>query len=241
LLQPDKESDPIPKKPMEEKSSSKEESPDLDLNLNSQYILETLPYGFVYQDSSGKIKYANGSAQRILGFTQRQISGKTSLDPDWMAIQEDGSPFLGEAHPSLQALKTGKSFSKVIMGVFNPMQQKYVWISINAVPIQIEESELPIGVYVTFEDVNLKSGGIVFESDYFEIHGQTMDNKHLVANQSGEFDMYGGPYEPKMKKPEMKLDGKDIYSKAVKAFKDYGWDSKEIDISRTDIWGSIVK
>jgi hypothetical protein len=90
-------------------------------------------------------------------------------------------------------------------------------------------------------DVNLKSGGIVFESDYFEIHGQTMDNKHLVANQSGEFDMYGGPYEPKMKKPEMKLDGKDIYSKAVKAFKDYGWDSKEIDISRTDIWGSIVK
>jgi|JI9StandDraft_1071089.scaffolds.fasta_scaffold00129_10 PAS domain S-box-containing protein len=168
LLQPDKESDPIPKKPMEEKSSSKEESPDLDLNLNSQYILETLPYGFVYQDSSGKIKYANGSAQRILGFTQRQISGKTSLDPDWMAIQEDGSPFLGEAHPSLQALKTGKSFSKVIMGVFNPMQQKYVWISINAVPIQIEESELPIGVYVTFEDVTDYKKNKEFESEIYE-------------------------------------------------------------------------
>ena len=168
LLQPEKEADPIPKKPMEEKSSSKEESPDLDLNLNSQYILETLPYGFVYQDSSGKIKYANGSAQRILGFTQRQISGKTSLDPDWMAIQEDGSPFLGEAHPSLQALKTGKSFSKVIMGVFNPMQQKYVWISINAVPIQIEESELPIGVYVTFEDVTDYKKNKEFESEIYE-------------------------------------------------------------------------
>ena len=168
LLQPDKESNPIPKKTMEEKSSSKEETPDLDLNLNSQYILETLPYGFVYQDSSGKIKYANSSAQRILGFTQRQISGKTSLDPDWMAIQEDGSPFLGEAHPSYQALKTGKSFSKVIMGVFNPMQQKYVWISINAVPIQIEESELPIGVYVTFEDITDYKKNKEFESEIYE-------------------------------------------------------------------------
>ena len=130
-----------------------EENPEQEINLNTQYILETLPYGFVYQDSSGRIKYANNFAQRILGLTQRQISGKTSLDPDWMAIREDGSPFLGEEHPSIQALKTGKTFSKVVMGVFNPMQQKYVWISINAVPIQTEESEIPIGVYVTFEDI----------------------------------------------------------------------------------------
>lgn len=145
-----------------------EENPEQEINLNTQYILETLPYGFVYQDSSGRIKYANNFAQRILGLTQRQISGKTSLDPDWMAIREDGSPFLGEEHPSIQALKTGKTFSKVVMGVFNPMQQKYVWISINAVPIQTEESEIPIGVYVTFEDITDYKKNKEFESDIYE-------------------------------------------------------------------------
>ncbi len=90
-------------------------------------------------------------------------------------------------------------------------------------------------------DVSLKSGSIDFESDYFEIKGITMAGNKLEVSQSGEFDMYGGPYDPKLKKPTVKLNDKDIYSQVKREFDKDGWDSKEVDMSRTDIWGSIIK
>lgn len=89
-------------------------------------------------------------------------------------------------------------------------------------------------------DVSLKTGNMEFEGRYFEITGETASGLHLHATQEGEYDMYGGPYTPKMKKPTIKLDGKDMYSKVRKAFDNYGWGSEEIDLSRTDIWGSVI-
>ena len=61
------------------------------------------------------------------------------------------------------------------------------------------------------DELNLRSGGIHFSGDYFEITGITRNNKHITIAQEGEFDMYGGPYEPKMSKPIIVLNGKDIY------------------------------
>ncbi len=152
---------------MEETKTLNPESPLLQSNIDSSSIIDTLPYGFVYHDNSGKILYANSYAQRILGITQRQISGKASTDPEWMSIREDGSPFLGDEHPSLIALKSGQSICKVIMGVFNSLQQKYIWININAVPIFTEGNKNPIAVYVTFEDITEFKKNKDFESDLY--------------------------------------------------------------------------
>jgi len=90
-------------------------------------------------------------------------------------------------------------------------------------------------------DVSLKKGSILFETDTFEIQGETQAGNNLYVAQDGEYDMYGGPYEPKMGKPKLTLNGKDITSLVMKAFKQYGWDSNMIDISRTDIWGHVIK
>jgi len=69
-------------------------------------LFETMLQGVVYQDADGKITLANGAAERVLGLTIDQMQGRTSLDPRWKAIHEDGSDFLGETHPSMLALKT---------------------------------------------------------------------------------------------------------------------------------------
>jgi hypothetical protein len=34
-----------------------------------------------------------------LGLTEDQLLGKTSFDPEWKVIHEDGSPFPGDTHP----------------------------------------------------------------------------------------------------------------------------------------------
>ena len=90
-------------------------------------------------------------------------------------------------------------------------------------------------------DLSLKTGDIEFGVSYFEVNGETTSGVKISVTQTGEYDMYGGPYEPKMKEPKITLDGKDIVPAVKKEFVKYGWDSPMIDISRTDIWSNLVK
>lgn len=116
-------------------------------------LFETLSLGVVYQDSGGNITDANRAAQQILSLSLEQMQGRTSIDPRWNAIHEDGSDFPGETHPAIVALKTGKKISDVIMGVFHPEKEQYRWIKINAVPKLKEGEDRPYEVYSTFADI----------------------------------------------------------------------------------------
>lgn len=119
-----------------------------------RFLFETIPIGVVYQSISGEIIEANHAAEQILGMTIDQMQGRTSMDPRWKAVHEDYSDFPGETHPSMIALKTGKSVKNKILGVFNPFDSKYHWININAVP-QFKSGEIkPFMVYATFEDIS---------------------------------------------------------------------------------------
>ncbi|MDD5495045.1 MAG: PAS domain S-box protein, partial [Dehalococcoidia bacterium] len=116
-------------------------------------LFETMAQGVVYQDADGKIISANPAALRILGLTQDQIMGRTSYDPHWKAMHEDGSDFPGETHPSMVALKTGKPVKDVVMGIFDPMDSQTRWININATPLFKARASGPHQVYTTFNDI----------------------------------------------------------------------------------------
>ena len=120
---------------------------------NYRTLFETMIQGVVYQDAEGNITDANPSAQRILGFSLDQMQDRTSVDPRWKSIHEDGSHFPGETHPSMVALKTGKRIENVVMGIFNPVTEDYTWININAVPQFKEGVKKPYQVYTTFHDI----------------------------------------------------------------------------------------
>ena len=116
-------------------------------------LFETVCHGIVYQDADGAIISANPAAEHILGLSLDQLQGRKSIDPRWRAIHEDESPFPGETHPAMVALKTGKSVGNVVMGVFNPITQRTVWINICAVPLFNPSQDRPHQVYTTFEDI----------------------------------------------------------------------------------------
>ncbi len=113
-------------------------------------LFETVPQGVVYQDKEGRITSANPAALRILGLTLAQLQGRSSVDPRWKALREDGSNFPGEQHPSMVALRTGQPVNDVLMGVTVP-GRGYAWLLVNATPLLrngvIEQ------VYSTFEDI----------------------------------------------------------------------------------------
>jgi len=116
-------------------------------------LFETMVQGVVYQDADGQVCSANPTAERILGLTLDQMRGRTSIDPRWKSIHEDGSDFPGETHPSMVALKTGNLVNNVIMGVFNPSKEDYCWISINAVPQFKAGESKPYQVFTLFTDI----------------------------------------------------------------------------------------
>lgn len=118
-----------------------------------QVLFETMGQGIVYQDRQGHITDANPAAERILGLSLDQMQGRTSIDPRWRAIHEDGSDFPGDTHPSMVALRTGRPVESMTMGVFHPQKNEHRWILISATPQWREGESEPYQVYSTFTDI----------------------------------------------------------------------------------------
>lgn len=97
-------------------------------------LIENLPVGVLKQAPDASILISNNAALELLGLTEEQLLGKTSFDPDWSVIHEDGSPFPGHTHPVPAAIATGKSVKNVIMGVYRPLKKDRVWLLVNAEP-----------------------------------------------------------------------------------------------------------
>jgi PAS domain S-box-containing protein len=119
-------------------------------------MFETMVQGVVYQAADGQIISANPAAERVLGLSLDQMLGKTSLDPDWKSIREDGSELPGQEHPAMVALRTGKPVERFIMGVINPQEDAYRWISVTAIPLFQPGETTPFQVYTTFDDITAR-------------------------------------------------------------------------------------
>ncbi len=121
-------------------------------------LAETMLQGVVHQDAEGRIIAMNPAAERILGKTVEEFLGSNSIREEQHTIHEDGSPFPGVEHPAMVALRTGQPLSGVVMGVFNPRENNYHWISIDAVPVFRPGEDRPYQVYTVFEDITAQAG-----------------------------------------------------------------------------------
>ncbi|HEY9618313.1 MAG TPA: diguanylate cyclase [Microcoleaceae cyanobacterium] len=115
-------------------------------------VITVMAEGVVLQQADGQITACNASAEKILGLTQDQIMGRSSIDPRWRAIHADGSPFPGETHPAIVTLQTGVPQSNVIMGVHKP-DDSLTWIAINSQPLFHPGQLAPYAAVTTFVDI----------------------------------------------------------------------------------------
>ncbi len=115
-------------------------------------IFAAMAEGITVQTRTGVIVDANPAAELILGLSRDQLLGRASLDPEWMAIHEDGSPFPGHDHPSMVTIRTGLALRDQVMGVQVP-QGGLRWLSINSQPVENDGSADAIAVVTTFIDI----------------------------------------------------------------------------------------
>jgi PAS domain S-box-containing protein len=116
-------------------------------------LFETMPKGVVFQDADGKIISINSAAESILGETPAELVVLTSTPVEHHAIREDGAPFPGFVHPSMETLRTGVEKKDIVMGVYDSREHGYRWLDINSVPLFRAGESRPYQVYTTLEDI----------------------------------------------------------------------------------------
>jgi diguanylate cyclase (GGDEF)-like protein/PAS domain S-box-containing protein len=118
-----------------------------------RWVLSSLPVGVVVHSGDGRIMRCNAAAERILGLTESQMMGLTSMTPSWQALHEDETPFPGESHPAMVALRTGDRVDDVVMGIAMPDDSR-TWIQVSAVPIAVDPEPSAPAVIATFADIS---------------------------------------------------------------------------------------
>ena len=116
-------------------------------------LSETLLHGVVHQDASGRIIAMNPAAERILGKSRERFLGSDSVQEEHDTVREDGSPFPGDEHPSMLALRTGQPVRGVVMGVWHPQREQRRWVRVDSVPVRPPGQDTVTEVYAVFEDI----------------------------------------------------------------------------------------
>lgn len=113
-------------------------------------VLEQMPIGVVVQGPDGAILAFNTAASQILRLTPDQLRGRTSFDPSWRSVHDDGSPFPGDTHPAMRSLQSGAR-ERDRMGV-RVADDEPTWIDIDARPVRNAAGDV-VGVVCLFADI----------------------------------------------------------------------------------------
>jgi diguanylate cyclase (GGDEF)-like protein/PAS domain S-box-containing protein len=115
-------------------------------------VVASLEEGIVVSDDQGVITAANRAAESILG---RRIAVGERLDAvfgdELRARHPDGFLITEDEHPVVRTLRTGESFTNVLMGI-ELADREQRWLSLNSRPLRHDDL-LPYGMVCSFSDV----------------------------------------------------------------------------------------
>ncbi|MCK6683792.1 MAG: PAS domain S-box protein [Thermoanaerobaculia bacterium] len=118
-------------------------------------LLRDVQAAIVVHDARGLVLHSNPLAQKLLGFSGEQMSGKALVDPGWRFFREDGTPMPVEEYPVSRVLASGQPTRDLVVGVHVPAEREASWLLINAVPETGPKGEI-LGVIVSFVDITAR-------------------------------------------------------------------------------------
>jgi len=115
-------------------------------------LIDELHVGVVVQGPQSEILLYNSRALELLGLSVDEMHGRSSFDPGWSVIREDGSPYLPEDRPVATVLATQHAVRGVVMGIHRPRSRDHVWLLVNAQP-ELNASGEIVQVVSTLDDI----------------------------------------------------------------------------------------
>jgi len=137
---------------------------------------EAMSEGVVFHGADGRVIDCNQAAERILRLTRDEILGRSSIDPRWHTVREDGSDYPGDQHPAMLTLRTGAPLIEQTMGVHDAAGGLR-WISINSNPIWRAGVPDPVGAVATFTDI---TGRKTIER---QLRALTLEQERMLDNE----------------------------------------------------------
>ncbi len=121
------------------------------------FLFETMAQGVVFYNAHGDLVEANPAAESIFGLSRNEMTGRGATDPRWRAIHSDGTAFGTGNHPVMVSLNTGVTLHDIVMGIFNPREERHRWIVLNVTPRFSDGKARPFQVCTTFSDITERS------------------------------------------------------------------------------------
>ena len=116
-------------------------------------LIDRLEEGVFYQNMDGYISQVNSAALKLLGLSREELCGKRPDLSTWKILDEKGDSLPVEQFPSQIAFETGEPVKNVILGFFNPQKHDYVWVKVNAFPVDSQTTSASDEVCVILTDI----------------------------------------------------------------------------------------
>ena len=97
-------------------------------------VLGDVDHGVLVLGPGAEILSCNPKANELLGLSEAGLLGRSSMDPRWHVVREDGSPFPAAERPGPRAVATGRAVRNVTMGVHRPISGDIVWLRASSMP-----------------------------------------------------------------------------------------------------------
>jgi PAS domain S-box-containing protein len=129
-------------------------------------LFENMAQGAFCQISDGVLIDCNSAVLEMFGVSKDQFMGKTSMDPDWHVIAENGSELSGSQHPSMVAITSGQP-------IHDTSERKRTEIarSENEKRFRTLMNLTPGGIYQTDKDGNC----VYANQEWLRMAGMTFD------------------------------------------------------------------
>jgi len=116
-------------------------------------LIDRLEEGVFYQKMDGSLQNVNAAALKLFGLTREEFGEKIKDLSTWQIIDENNRSLSVEQFPSQIAFETGKPVKDVILGFFNPQKHDYVWVKVNAFPVDSLTNSASDEVCVILTDI----------------------------------------------------------------------------------------
>ena len=115
-------------------------------------LIAGLQVGVVVQGPASEILLFNSKALELLDMSEAQLRGRSSLDPGWNIVRDDGREFPGAERPVMVAVHTRAPVRDVVIGVLHRSTGERRWLLVTAMP-KLGPDGAVLEVVSTFTDI----------------------------------------------------------------------------------------
>jgi len=116
-------------------------------------LLANLEVGVVVHAADTSIIMNNVRASELLGLSEDQLRGKTSIDPAWHFVSVDETPLPLSDYPVNRIVSGKKPVKGQVMGIYRGRDPSIIWMSVNAFPVFDREGAIA-EILVSFMDIS---------------------------------------------------------------------------------------